>query len=477
MVNSCSVFKCHNKANKSDNRKFFRLPEIILHQDDRTRELSTERRRSWLARLGQDFTGKNLSNIRVCSDHFISGQKSALYDRENPDWAPSINLGSTASTPSPLVATGRFARRRARSEKCEAARVLLSIGESCEPSLEEEAGTSSQTDLSSLVIDSVFNELAHVKKENDSFREQLKTQTPYCIEFFKENDDKVKYFTGLTSFLVLMELFGYLEGHLPAKVLLSKFQCLIMTLMKLRLDLSNVFLAYQFSVSTSTISRTFEDYIHVMYHRMKPLVYWPDRESLQKTMPMQFREHFGKKCAVIIDCFEVFIDKPSNMLARAETWSSYKHHNTVKFLIGITPQGVISYISNAWGGRTTDKHITEHSGFLDNILPGDLVMADRGFDIAASVGTLCAQVKIPAFTKGKSQMSPLDLESTRKLANVRIHVERVIGLTRQKYTILNGLLPVEFLLKENGQDLPVIDKIGTVCCALVNLCDPVVAFD
>lgn len=104
-----------------------------------------------------------------------------------------------------------------------------------------------------------------------------------------------------------------------------------------------------------------------MYVRMKPLVFWPSRHDLRKTMPMQFRKCFGTKCAVIIDCFEIFIDRPTNLKARAETWSSYKHHNTVKFLIGITPQGTVSFISNAWGGRVSDKHVTENSEFL-NIL-------------------------------------------------------------------------------------------------------------
>ena len=86
---------------------------------------------------------------------------------------------------------------------------------------------------------------------------------------------------------------------------------------------------------------------------------------------------FGLKTSVIIDCFEVFIDRPSNLLARAQTFSNYKHHNTVKVLIGITPQGTISFVSEAWGGRTSDKSLTENCGFLNNLVPGDLVLADR----------------------------------------------------------------------------------------------------
>ena len=101
--------------------------------------------------------------------------------------------------------------------------------------------------------------------------------------------------------------------------------------------------------------------------------------KLRKTMPMQFRRTFGKCVAVIIDCFEVFCNQPTSLEVRAQTWSNYKHHNTIRFLIGVMPRGVISFLSAAWGGRGTDKTITLGSNFFDNLLPGDVILADRGF--------------------------------------------------------------------------------------------------
>jgi len=65
----------------------------------------------------------------------------------------------------------------------------------------------------------------------------------------------------------------------------------------------------------------------------------------------------------------------------------------------------VSYISNAWGGRVSDKYITENCGFLDNIVPGDLVLADCGFNIQATLDCRMAHLKIPAFTHGKSVSS------------------------------------------------------------------------
>ena len=150
--------------------------------------------------------------------------------------------------------------------------------------------------------------------------------------------------TGLPSFMTLMTLFSVVEAHL------SKFHKFILVLIKLRLNTPVQDLAYRFGVSKSTISRTFISTIHVKHERLKYLVCWPEREFLRKTMPLQFRQNFGLKAVVIIDCFEIFTERPSNLLARAQTWSQYKHHNTIKYLIGITPQGSISFISNGWGG-------------------------------------------------------------------------------------------------------------------------------
>ena len=103
------------------------------------------------------------------------------------------------------------------------------------------------------------------------------------------------------------------------------------------------------------------------------------------------------------------------MLASAQTFSSYKHHNTIKILVGITPQGTISFVSEAWGGPVSDKFITDNCGFLEKVIPGDMVMTDRGFTITESVGLRNAKLVIPAFTKGKSQLDPVDVEQTRML--------------------------------------------------------------
>ena len=111
-------------------------------------------------------------------------------------------------------------------------------------------------------------------------------------------------------------------------------------------------------------------------------------------------------------------------------------------------------------------------------MPGDQILADRGFtleqDFALDSGS---ELIIPAFTRGKKQLPAKEIESTRKIASVRIHIERVIGLIKNRYTILKGILPVrtvKTIKNEKFDSIPSCDKIVTVCGALVNLGESIV---
>ena len=104
------------------------------------------------------------------------------------------------------------------------------------------------------------------------------------------------------------------------------------------------------------------------------------------------------------------------------------------------------------------------------------MLAHRGFDIKDSVGLMLSKLEIPAFTKNKKQLDPICIEQTRNIANVRIHVERVIGNVRKKYSILRDTQPIDFVTSENGEETT-LDKIVHVSCALNNICNSVVPFE
>ncbi len=94
------------------------------------------------------------------------------------------------------------------------------------------------------------------------------------------------------------------------------------------------------------------------------------------------------------------------------------------------------------------------------------------------MGFYCASLQIPAFTKGRKQLSAYEVADTRKIANLHIHVERVIGLVRRKYQILQSrAMPIEHMATKQGEALALIDKIGVICCVLSNLFESVVPLE
>ena len=84
------------------------------------------------------------------------------------------------------------------------------------------------------------------------------------------------------------------------------------------------------------------------------------------------------KTRVILDGSEIKIQAPKSVENRVRAWSKYKSNFTAKFLVGISPCGLIIFMSKAYGGRTTDSQLTTDSGVLEHLESGDIVMCDKG---------------------------------------------------------------------------------------------------
>ncbi|XP_063752115.1 uncharacterized protein LOC134872657 [Eleginops maclovinus] len=469
MVDNCCAPGCTNRRGKKKGVSYYRIPK------------DAERREKWIgaikrARSLQKKTERwdpPAVGFRLCSDHFISGRKSD--NPLSPDFIPSI----FDYLPSPEKRRHKtrlevFNRRqKAKLHKVEQAKISAEairqrtstdaapedhiteplkeppitdpLEDSADDPVQPEPVTPPCTSETCCTrIQSLEQECQALRAENVLLREKINRKTLTEISL-NNNDKKVNVLTGLATYACLMTIFQYLAPFLKVKSSITCFQQYMLTLMKLRMNLTFDFLGFYFGIDPTTVSRHFKNCVNLMYCRLVPsLVVWPERESLRTSLPYVFRNGDYEKTVCIIDCFEIFLEKPSRLRPSAQCYSRYKSHHTMKYLIAICPQGSICFISTGWGGRTSDKFITEHSTFLPNILPGDVVLADRGFLVKESVERCQAELKIPAFTRGKTQLDPADIENTRSLASLRIHIERVIGVLRQKYTILQSTVPITF---------------------------------
>ena len=99
-------------------------------------------------------------------------------------------------------------------------------------------------------------------------------------------------------------------------------------------------------------------------------------------MPQSFKNTYPNT-RVIIDCTELFIEKPTSFRSQSATYSAYKNHNTAKRC----QAGYPTFVSELYAGRSSDKQITKDCGILNLLEPGDHVMADRGFDLENEMPT------------------------------------------------------------------------------------------
>lgn len=324
--------------------------------------------------------------------------------------------------------------------------------------------------------------LKALKKENQALRESVEKMS--LSESSLRNDaEKVKFYTGLPNYFVLETVMWLLAPHMDSmkNVKLSKFQQLLLTLMRLRLDLRNQDLAYRFGVKVGTVTRTVHQMVSIMSANLVPTaVFWPSRAELRKNLPAALRTSHPD-CAVIIDCFTVPFEEPVSRgnqqqqhRVAASSQGAGTSCNVLKYLIGVAPQGVVTFVSRGVLGNVSDKSLAEGCGLLCKLLPGDVVLASRDLDIADSVAARGALFKIAGRYQGAayegSEGSP-PADSSPETVSVQRHVDRVLSMVKQRYAMLTGPVESPFTTaSERTSNVSTFDKIVQVACALNNLC-------
>ena len=332
--------------------------------------------------------------------------------------------------------------------------------------------------------------------ENEQHQETLSSRL-FSLDRFKSNAD-VNFYTGLPNYATLISIFEFLNpgedcenirsrisSDIPEEFYnsesddeedtsttkrgrrrkLKPLEEFFIVLCRLRRGFSERHLANLYGVAQSTVSRSFIQWINFMYLKFGQICIWPSKAVVQQTMPLDFKEKFPTT-RVIIDCTEVFCEMPSSLLLNSELFSSYKNHVTLKGLVGISPSGAITFVSQLYTGSISDREIVVRSGLLSQAFDdGDSVMADKGFQIQ-DILPLGVTLNIPPFLGGDSQMSAEDVVRTQQIASLRIHVERAINKIKN-FRIWQRVVPLSLF--------GVVNQMWIVCAFMCNVHDPLIS--
>ncbi|RXN29856.1 THAP domain-containing 1 [Labeo rohita] len=323
-------------------------------------------------------------------------------------------------------------------------------------------------------------EISRLSAENEALKSQQ-----FGIQNFMGNPKLIQFYTGFPDYDTLRAVFLALQPTAQTMASwaqvqrtsgtnqhtlrvgfqaqhLSLFNQFFMFLCRIRLGLLEQDLALRFNVSQSTVSRICVTWANYLYFMLGSLPIWPSRAAVDELMPEYFKSLYPKT-RVILDCTEVRVQTASSKVLNSETYSHYKGTTTLKSLVGISPDGSMTFVSSLYTGSISDKEITKSSGILNLLEEGDAVMVDKGFLIKDVLDEIHATVIIPPFLGPSGQFSHEELAHTHNIARLRIHIERAIRRIKE-YHIFDRVIPLSLAGSVN--------QLWTVCGILTNFQGP-----
>jgi len=495
----CCVPDCHNSSRGNVVRKKSNLPKVSFHSFP---DAKSDKGRKWVKLIRRDI-GSDFEinkNTKICSAHFVPNDYQLIFEGKRRLLKPTAIPSQFPWTKNKrrTSMTSNNAMQKLVDEPLKQSTHPGSINAREQRSLCSTAAITECTDVLQVNDEVIMEEQDELKRSDISLLheiDQLKIQLAEAesklsrslLRLYNIRHDKglLKFYTGFSNYDTLLAF--YEEVLEPDAVLMRQWsgkrseqnysdekggpscklplkEQLFLTLVRLRTGFPELDIANRFGISQSTVSRVTNTWINLMYHNFKSIERFPPWHIVKKYMPAAFKKEYPNT-RIIIDATEFQVQRPSSLLTQACTFSAYKNRNTVKVLIGVTPSGAISFVSEAYEGSISDKKLVDVRGLLDKLEPGDEVMADKGFLIQDLLIPRGVRLNIPPFLQKNTQMAANDVFLTKKIARLRVHVERAIGRVKE-YKILQSTLPASMWDS--------ISNVIYVCCMLSNFEPPLV---
>ena len=175
----------------------------------------------------------------------------------------------------------------------------------------------------------LYTELRNVRRERDEALQKIESlqklinASSLTSTAVEGNNERCKMLTVCPG-MYFLKIFLFLStfiGKTTTCPSLPLREQLFVTLVKLRHNLSFEFLAQVKGIPKTTMIDYFCKWIDLMHAKITFMVHWQDRENIFQTIPAVFKEKFPRLTS-IVDCFEIFIEAPKNLLARAQCYSN-----------------------------------------------------------------------------------------------------------------------------------------------------------
>ncbi|XP_052794413.1 uncharacterized protein LOC128227687 [Mya arenaria] len=322
-------------------------------------------RKKWIVRCRRADRPYN-SNDRICSCHFVDGKK----ENGPTIFSFSKDVVSLPDLPTPT--------RRKKRKVEEAVEPEIDVPDTATGSNHDHSYIKQPlSEMDDMGGSTACSTVPQLEEQIAELENEIKTLKLCCCTRHSQQ----MFFQVLASMVQRMALFNYYAGW--TVTCFSIQDQLLMALMKLRLNCKDLDLAVRFNTSRATVSNVINTYISVLHEILHDgvlkAVGIPSQLKCKGFMPKSFEDFTSARIAM--DATEIIQDVPSDMNSQSLSYSSYKSRHTVKAVTCVAPNGALVYSSDLYPGSTSDDAIVEHCHVLDQLQPGYLILADKGFNI------------------------------------------------------------------------------------------------
>ncbi|XP_052216971.1 uncharacterized protein LOC127834893 [Dreissena polymorpha] len=445
----CFAIHCVHRTGGNGTCSLFRFP------------INPKEKKKWVDRCRRADRAVN-GNDRICSCHFVDGKKEngpTIFEYQKKDLHfQEMNTPKRCKRP----------KLKEREDVKESIPVdVTTISEDHNYYTHDyRAYDDIDAELPTKSIQELEREIARL--EGELGRMKLRPSKMSVQDIIGDNDKMLLYtsfpvdvFQVLVGVLKRLAPFNYYAGW--TVTCFSLEDQLLITLMKLRLNCKDLDLAVRFDTSRGTVSNIINTYISVLHEILFEGILLkvgiPSQLKCKGSMPKSFEDFSSARIAM--DATEIVQDVPCNMNHQTLSYSNYKSRHTVKAVTCVAPNGALVFCSDLYPGSTSDAAIVDHSKILEQLKPGHLILADKGFNIFDKLPA-GVSLNIPPFLSSKGHFTKEEALLCFKIGRSRIHVERANERIKN-YDILDHI-PAQYRHLST--------KIFQLCCCLVNLQAP-----
>lgn len=230
------------------------------------------------------------------------------------------------------------------------------------------------------------------------------------------------------------------QSTLPVPIASKGFEdLLLMLLMYLKWDISEAMLSFLFNVDQSHVSVRLASVASILEDILRNTV------GKKRTVPETERLRcFGpdtpfKDVTQIADTTLLHTDKPRHHYLQHLMWSTYMPGHKLKAFVSMGPDGHPSFVSKLYPSSYSDRDIAKHSGFLDFLCAGEVVMFDKGgSNLLPDLAERHVRLITPHFVCN-GYLQPGEIKFSRLVALARVHIER-LNERCKRFRWLNGVL-------------------------------------